>query len=197
MLPWIAAAAVLGASDCGSNPPFYSYHVHALYWGHNTTSAANAEALRGALVSSTWSAPIENCTADGSALIYPGKPAGSGMRPCFGGDVKGPIGPFLTAQWYMGIGLDDFGKVMPWLMRHHADYPLVDVFVHPVSGCDTQDHLLRSVWMGNRWQLDPSGLACDKVGCDGDAAKHSCTDHCHPPPPERSRPDASRHVKVV
>ena len=65
-------------------------------------------------------------------------------------------------------------------MSSQGEYPLVDVFVHPVTGCDTQDHMDRSLWLGNKWSLDPSGLACDKVGCDGDAHEHKCTDHCYP-----------------
>ena len=27
-------------------------------------------------------------------------------------------------------------------------YAFTDVFVHPVTGCDTQDHMERSLWLG-------------------------------------------------
>ena len=61
-------------------------------------------------------------------------------------------------------------------MRYHKQYEFADVFVHPVTGCDTQDHMDRSMWLGHQWELDPSGLACDMAGCDGDAQKHMCKD---------------------
>jgi aromatic ring-cleaving dioxygenase len=163
------------------NPPFLSYHVHVLFWGNNATSTASAQAfLHDFARDLAPGGSLPNCTDNGSALIYPGGgERGAGMAMCFGGSQPGPIGPFLTAQWYAAFGLDALGAVMPWLMRHRAEYALTDAFVHPVTGCDTQDHLKRSVWLGHKWQLDPSGLACDKVGCDGDAHAHTCTDNCY------------------
>lgn len=125
---------------------------------------------------------LPNCTADGSALIYlGGGEHGPGMEQqmCFGGAQPGPIGPFLTAKWYAAFGLKAFGSVMPWPMRHREEYALTDVFVHPVTGCDTQDRMKRAVWLGHRWQLDPSGLACNKVGCDGDVRANACTASCY------------------
>ena len=185
MLPVLLAASLaVGVAPanltCADNPPFLSYHVHVLYWSNNATSAANAFALRDEFVRDLApAAGLPNCTADGSALIYPGEGEGPGMKMCWGGAQPGPVGPFLTAQYYIAFGLGEFASVMPWLMRHHRDFPLADVFVHPVTGCDTQDHMERSVWLGHRWQLDPSGLACDRVGCDGDARAHACTLHCY------------------
>jgi aromatic ring-cleaving dioxygenase len=135
------------AASCSDNPPFLSYHVHVLFWQTNQSSVANALKLYRdfARAHSHDGAPLlPNCTADGSALIYPGEGEGPSMKMCFGGMAMAPVGPFLTGQLFWAVGLDEFGAALAWLMRAHGSYPLVDVFVHPVTGCDAQvrTHLL-------------------------------------------------------
>ena len=179
----LASAPSSRALTCDDNPPFLSYHVHVLFWQNNATSVANAKRLYLDFASSHAAGPLPNCTSDGSALIYPGKGTGASMKMCFGGVALHAVGPFPTAQLFWAVGLNEFGAVLPWLMRHNEAYEFTSVFVHPVTGCDTQDHMDRSLWLGRRWPLDPSGLACDKVGCDGDAEQKKCTDSCPGLPP--------------
>ena len=159
------------------NPPSLSFHIHTLFWQNNAVSVGNALKFKDAFA--TEFGPIPNCTEDSSAMIYPGSPVGPDMGTYFGGIAMTPKGPFLTGQYFWGIGLANYGRTVPWMMRYAREYG-VDVFVHPVTGCDTQDHMERGLWIGSKWELDPSGLACDKVGCDGDAMAKKCTDHCFP-----------------
>ena len=97
-----AASVSVENATCSSNPPFLSFHVHVLFWGKNQTSVDNAMRLK-----TDFEAHFDqlaDCPPDSSALIYPGKGIGPDMAMCFGGTQMGPIGPFLTAQYYIAIG---------------------------------------------------------------------------------------------
>jgi DOPA 4,5-dioxygenase len=46
---------------------------------------------------------------------------------------------------------EEFGKVVPWLMLHHAG---LDVLIHPSTGEDVGDHTHRALWLGEKLALN-------------------------------------------
>ena len=40
---------------------------------------------------------------------------------------------------------------MQWFMKNKG---ILDILVHPNSGCGVQDHVDHALWAGNKWELD-------------------------------------------
>jgi DOPA 4,5-dioxygenase len=63
----------------------------------------------------------------------------------------GPIGPHPVANFRVKLSTDQFGEVVPWLMRHRSG---LSVLVHPFTEDSVGDHTERALWLGDRVALD-------------------------------------------
>ncbi len=66
-----------------------------------------------------------------------------------------PVGPHLDAMYQALFSAEEFGKVVPWLMLNREG---LSVLVHPSTGEAYGDHLVRSLWLGERLQLNETAL---------------------------------------
>ena len=66
-----------------------------------------------------------------------------------------PVGPHLNAMYQAVFTAEEFGKIVPWLMLHREG---LSVLVHPSTGDSYGDHLERSLWLGERLQLNEKAL---------------------------------------
>ena len=64
-----------------------------------------------------------------------------------------PSGPFVTAQSTYFIPISEYERAVSWTMANRRG---LDVFVHPNTGCGIQDHVMHSLWGGNKWAIDAS-----------------------------------------
>lgn len=62
-----------------------------------------------------------------------------------------PVGPHTKAMYQVAFSPNQFGKVVPWLMLNREG---LDVLVHPETGDTVGDHLDRSVWLGEKLELN-------------------------------------------
>ncbi|NJR58334.1 MAG: 4,5-dioxygenase [Cyanobacteria bacterium CRU_2_1] len=62
-----------------------------------------------------------------------------------------PIGPHPKAMYQVSFSPNQFGKVVPWLMLHREG---LDILIHPETGDDVGDHTDRSLWLGEKLELD-------------------------------------------
>ena len=56
-----------------------------------------------------------------------------------------PEGPFLNAEWGVFIPLENFERVIEWVMQNRGSY---DVLIHPNTGCMIEDHSDWAIWAG-------------------------------------------------
>lgn len=66
-----------------------------------------------------------------------------------------PVGPHLDAMYQAVFSVEEFGRVVPWLMLHREG---LSVLVHPSTGDSHGDHVERSLWLGDRLQLNENAL---------------------------------------
>jgi DOPA 4,5-dioxygenase len=62
-----------------------------------------------------------------------------------------PIGPHPTAMYQVAFLPEQFGKVVPWLMLNREG---LNILVHPETGDDVGDHIERSLWLGEKLELN-------------------------------------------
>ena len=62
-----------------------------------------------------------------------------------------PIGPHPKAMYQVAFLAEQFGKVVPWLMLNREG---LDILVHPSTGDDVGDHTDRSLWLGEKLELN-------------------------------------------
>ena len=62
-----------------------------------------------------------------------------------------PIGPHSKAMYQVAFLPEQFGKVVPWLMLNREG---LDILVHPETGDDVGDHMARSLWLGEKLELN-------------------------------------------
>lgn len=62
-----------------------------------------------------------------------------------------PVGPHPKSMYQVAFLPDQFGKVVSWLILHREG---LDVLVHPETGDPMGDHLDRSLWLGEKLQLN-------------------------------------------
>jgi DOPA 4,5-dioxygenase len=72
-----------------------------------------------------------------------------------GGWHDGPVGPHTKAMYQALFLPDEFGIVVPWLMVHREG---LDVLVHPETGDNFEDHIGRSLWLGEKLDLNEGHL---------------------------------------
>jgi len=84
------------------------------------------------------------------------------------GHYHSPACPFLQPEWAVFLPAALFQTVVPWFMQHR---PLIlDVVVHPNSGCEVYDHRDWATWSGASMVhgFDLNCLHYDCPGCNGD-----------------------------
>eukprot|EP00054_Salpingoeca_dolichothecata_P001425 m.19120 g.19120 ORF g.19120 m.19120 type:complete len:180 (-) comp12179_c0_seq1:117-656(-) len=135
-----------------------SYHLHVLFWTNNNDSIDAALTLR-----NEFNAHFHLQNEAGSHDICDSWPLPPNPpRLCIYPVDHGPAGPFLTSQYSWFVTPDVLTPTVAWILPRRGD---LDVFVHPNSGCEEEDHFLWSMWSGTRWPLDPTQLHCDYPGC--------------------------------
>ncbi len=58
-----------------------------------------------------------------------------------------PIGPHSKGTFQIVFDIDDFGRLVPWLMQHRGD---LDVLVHGDTGDHYADHTQHVMWLGTQ-----------------------------------------------
>jgi DOPA 4,5-dioxygenase len=71
------------------------------------------------------------------------------------------VGPHLKSMYQMAFTPEEFGKVVPWLMLNRDG---LDVLVHPETGDSAEDHLIRSLWLGQKLELNTEVLRQSRGG---------------------------------
>ena len=142
-----------------NNITFYSYHIHILFWQQNNASYTNALQLKSEFIKAFDVNESADCN-DLNSTHNENPPL------CIVDfDYPEPACPFLTSEWAAFIPSDDiFAKTVPWMMVNHAKYDMIDVMVHPNSGCEIYDHRDWMFWMGNEWEIDLTCLHWDAPG---------------------------------
>ena len=62
-----------------------------------------------------------------------------------------PVGPHPCWSFQVAFAADQFGTVVPWLMRHREG---LTVLLHPNTGDALGDHTHRAAWMGEIPELN-------------------------------------------
>jgi hypothetical protein len=134
--------------------PFESYHIHVLFYpdgieqfGNNTHNSKFARSLRKKFIEHFN--PVPECHGDIFNLT---------SLCAFAVDETGAGGvanaaPFVAPNFAIFVPVDRYADTVPWMMANRGD---LDFLVHPNSCgpfCSPQDHLLWSVWGGNKWPV--------------------------------------------
>lgn len=56
-----------------------------------------------------------------------------------------PVGPHSKGTFQVIFEIEDFARLVPWLMQHRGE---LDVLVHADSGDDYLDHTQHVMWLG-------------------------------------------------
>lgn len=75
----------------------------------------------------------------------------------------GPDGPFPTAEYSFFIPPPDLPATMNFLVQHRTG--VLDILLHPNSGCEIYDHMEWAFFSGQPWRLDDSAFTCQAPGC--------------------------------
>eukprot|EP01084_Bolivina_argentea_P312334 540733_1 len=143
-----------------NNITFYSYHIHVLFWQQNNASYTNALALKNEFIKAFNINESAECN-DINSTHNQNPPL------CIVDfDFPEPACPFLTSEWAAFVPNNNiFSKTVPWMMVNHAKYDMVNVMIHPNSGCEIYDHRNWLFWIGNNvWELDLTCLHWDHPG---------------------------------
>ena len=65
------------------------------------------------------------------------------------------VGPHLKPMYQVLFGVEEFGRVVPWLMLNRDG---LTIFLHPETGDALTDHAERALWMGEIWPLNLDAL---------------------------------------
>ena len=136
----------------------YSYHIHVLFWQNNENRTGSAIALRNDFIENfkPESGKMKNCT------ITAGAPA-PGLDICMFGVDLVPAGPFTTAQYSFFIPPNRLQETSMWMLQNKGVH---DVFIHPNSGCETNDHTKWNTFSGAKWPIDDTVFTCNYPGCE-------------------------------
>ena len=56
-----------------------------------------------------------------------------------------PVGPHDQAMYQVAFAVEEFARVVPWLMLNREG---LSILVHPLTGDDYEDHATHSLWLG-------------------------------------------------
>ena len=60
------------------------------------------------------------------------------------------VGPHTVAMYQVAFAVDDFARIVPWLMLNRGE---LDVLVHPLAGNAYDDHTIYAMWLGDKLPL--------------------------------------------
>jgi aromatic ring-cleaving dioxygenase len=60
------------------------------------------------------------------------------------------VGPHTVAMYQVAFAVDDFVRLVPWLMLNRDG---LDVLVHPLAGNAYDDHTVYAMWLGDKLPL--------------------------------------------
>ena len=143
-----------------SSANIYSYHIHVLFWQNNPNRTGSALALRDAFIGK-FNLNGKKCS------ISAGNPA-SGLKMCVFDVDLNPAGPFTTAQYSFFIPPSRLQETSMWMLQNKGVH---DVFIHPNSGCETDDHTKWNTFSGAKWPIDDSVFTCNYPGCNPSAIR--------------------------
>lgn len=69
------------------------------------------------------------------------------------------VGPHPKSMYQVLFSQSQFGRIVPWLMLNHEG---LDVLIHPETDDAVEDHLNRSLWLGERLKLNIDVLRRDR-----------------------------------
>jgi aromatic ring-cleaving dioxygenase len=58
-----------------------------------------------------------------------------------------PTPPFTTSEWAIFLPKEHFPLAAWWIMQNRGDF---DIFIHPNTGCEVEDHRDWGMWGGHR-----------------------------------------------
>ncbi len=61
-----------------------------------------------------------------------------------------PVGPHPEPMYQVAFSTAEFDRLVPWLMINHQN---LDIFIHPMTGDDLEDHRDYAIWIGNKLSL--------------------------------------------
>jgi len=136
---------------------FESYHIHVLFypegdgeWVNNTHNPKFARALRNAFMEHFNITECDESPGSGGDLntlcAFPVNEMGSGTCP-------GAACPFVNPNFAFFVPANRYADTVPWMMGNRGN---LDFMVHPNTcgwSCAPQDHLLNSIWGGNKWPV--------------------------------------------
>jgi len=64
-----------------------------------------------------------------------------------------PVGPHPIGSCQVTIKKQEFLTAIHWFMKYREGF---DLFIHPVTGNDLEDHTKNQMWMGKSYDLDTS-----------------------------------------
>ncbi len=62
-----------------------------------------------------------------------------------------PVGPHPTGSFQIAFRSEDFGRLVPWLMKNRNG---LIILVHALTGNDLRDHTEFAAWLGGPLPLD-------------------------------------------
>ena len=151
--------AVEDETDCTCEPgarAFESYHIHVLFYPdlvgtdefeNNTHSSKYARSLRAAFIERF---DVPEC--DDLDIFNLTSLCAFAVDETGGGYVQNAA-PFVAPNFAIFVPVDRYVDAVPWMMANRGD---LDFLVHPNScgfSCSPQDHLLWSIWGGNKWDV--------------------------------------------
>jgi aromatic ring-cleaving dioxygenase len=66
-----------------------------------------------------------------------------------------PVGPHPTSMYQVAFAVDEFPKLVPWLMLNRGG---LNVLVHPQTGYSYDDHAVHALWLGAKLPLRLDGM---------------------------------------
>ena len=66
-----------------------------------------------------------------------------------------PVGPHPVSMYQVAFAVDEFARLVPWLMLNRGG---LDVLVHPQTGASYDDHTMHALWLGKPVPLRVAGL---------------------------------------
>jgi aromatic ring-cleaving dioxygenase len=57
-----------------------------------------------------------------------------------------PVGPHLVSMYQVAFAVDEFPRLVPWLMLNRDG---LDILIHPRSGDSVADHTRFAMWLGH------------------------------------------------
>lgn len=135
--------------DISDNIVFFSYHIHLTFNGTNETDVNGALEIQKKFIQDFGTPDIMMCDFDAKEV----DPAQ--YRLCSFPIGMEPVGPFYSAQWSFFIPNNYYARTVQWIMHNRGSY---SSFIHPNTGCSTNDHTIWPLCGGNITDVNTTNL---------------------------------------